>query len=82
VIFKMSLPSVREKALGKELLRRVFSFTKGFLCGTRQRAYLPSAEKKHSVKYLAFGKEPNFGSDRGSIILTISHLSTRFLFST
>jgi hypothetical protein len=32
-----SLPSVKNKTLGKELLRRVFSFTEGFLCGTRQR---------------------------------------------
>jgi hypothetical protein len=32
------LPSVGEKTLGKELLRRVFSFTEGFLRGTRQRA--------------------------------------------
>ena len=57
-----SLPSVKNKTLGKELLRRVFSFTEGFLRGTRQRDYLPSAQKKHSAKYLALGKEPNFGS--------------------
>jgi hypothetical protein len=31
-----SLPSVKNKTLGKELLRRVFSFTEGFLRGTRQ----------------------------------------------
>jgi hypothetical protein len=40
----------------------VFSFTESFLRGTRQRASLPSARKKHSTKYLAFGKEPNSGS--------------------
>jgi hypothetical protein len=40
-----SLPSVKNKTLGKELLRRVFSFTEGFLRGTRQRASLPSARK-------------------------------------
>jgi hypothetical protein len=34
-----SLPSVKNKTLGKELLRRVFSFTEGFLCGTRQRIW-------------------------------------------
>jgi hypothetical protein len=39
------LPSVKNKTLGKELLRRVFSFTEGFLRGTRQRASLPSARK-------------------------------------
>jgi hypothetical protein len=32
-----SLPSVKNKTLGKELIRRVFSFTEGFLRGTRQR---------------------------------------------
>jgi hypothetical protein len=41
-----SLPSVKNKTLGKELLRRVFSFTEGFLPGTRQRAFLPSARNK------------------------------------
>jgi hypothetical protein len=40
------LPSVKNKTLGKELLRRVFSFTEGFLRGTRQRASLPSARNK------------------------------------
>jgi hypothetical protein len=56
---KSSLPSVvfvtlgkepfaecQKKTLGKELLCRVFYFTEGFLCGTRQRASLPSARKK------------------------------------
>jgi hypothetical protein len=38
-----SLPSVKNKTLGKELLCRVFYFTEGFLRGTRQRASLPSA---------------------------------------
>jgi hypothetical protein len=47
---RASLPSVKLSSvifltLGKELLRRVFSFTEGFLRGTRQRAYLPSAQK-------------------------------------
>jgi hypothetical protein len=41
-----------QKTLGQEALRRVFAFTEGFLCGTRQRASLPSARKKHSAKYL------------------------------
>jgi hypothetical protein len=51
-----SLPSVKNKTLGKELLRRVFSFTESFLRGTRQRASLPSAQKNirqriwHSAK--------------------------------
>jgi hypothetical protein len=40
---RSSLPSVKNKTLGKEALRRVFSFTEGFLRGTRQRASLPSA---------------------------------------
>jgi hypothetical protein len=57
-----SLPSVKNKTLSKELLRRVFSFTEGFLRGTRQRASLSSARKKHSAKNLALGKEPNSGS--------------------
>jgi hypothetical protein len=58
-----SLPSVKNKTLGKELLRQVFSFTKGFLRGTRQRASLPSARKKHSAKNMTLGKEPNSGSE-------------------
>jgi hypothetical protein len=50
------LPSVKNKTLGKELYRWVFSFTEGFLCGTRQTASLSSAEKNtrqriwHSAK--------------------------------
>jgi hypothetical protein len=53
------LPSIKNKTLGKELLRRVFSFTEGFLHGTRQRS-----QKKHSAKNLALDKEPNSGSDQ------------------
>jgi hypothetical protein len=36
---------VSKKTLGKELFHRVFSFTEGFLHGTRQRNSLPSAQK-------------------------------------
>jgi hypothetical protein len=43
---KSSLPSVKNKTLGKELLRQVFYFIESFLRGTRQRASLPSARKK------------------------------------
>jgi hypothetical protein len=57
-----SLPSVKNKTLGKELFRRVFSFTEGFLRGTRQRALCRVPEIKHSAKNMALGKEPNFGS--------------------
>jgi hypothetical protein len=73
---KSSLPSVvfvtlgkelfaecQKKTLSKELLRRVFSFTEGFLCGTRQRALCRVPEIKHSAKNIALGKEPNSGSD-------------------
>jgi hypothetical protein len=52
-----SLPSVKNKTLGKELLCRVFYFTESFLCGTRQRAYLSSARKIHSAKYLVLDKK-------------------------
>jgi hypothetical protein len=41
----------------------VFSFTEGFLRGTRQRALCRVPEIKHSAKNLALGKEPNSGSD-------------------
>jgi hypothetical protein len=58
-----SLPSVKNKTLDKELLRRVFSFTEGFLRDTRQRASLPSARKKHSTKNMTLDKEPNSGSE-------------------
>jgi hypothetical protein len=45
-----SLPTVTKKPLGKEFFRRVFFLPRVFLRGTRQRAYLPSAKKKHSAK--------------------------------
>jgi hypothetical protein len=57
------LPSVKNKTLGKELLRRVFSFTESFLRGTRQRALCRVLEIKHSAKNMALGKEPNSGSE-------------------
>jgi hypothetical protein len=51
------LPSVKNKTLGKEFLRRVFSFTESFL-----RALCRVPEIKHSAKNMALGKEPNSGS--------------------
>jgi hypothetical protein len=42
----------------------VFSFTEGFLRGTRQRALCRVPEIKHSAKNMALGKEPNSGSVR------------------
>jgi hypothetical protein len=42
----------------------VFSFTEGFLCGTRQRALCRVPEIKYSAKNMALGKEANSGSDR------------------
>jgi hypothetical protein len=48
-----SLPNVKNKTLGKELLRRVFSFTEGFFA---------ECPKKHSAKNLTLGKEPNSSS--------------------
>jgi hypothetical protein len=59
---KSSLPSVVFVTLGKELLRRVFSFTEGFLCDTRQRALCRVPKIKHSAKNMALDKEPNSGS--------------------
>jgi hypothetical protein len=46
-----SLPSVKNKTLGKELLRRVFSFTEGFLRGTRQRIWHSAKSQIPVVKY-------------------------------
>jgi hypothetical protein len=40
----------------------VFSFTEGFLRGTRQKALCRVPEIKHSAKNMALGKEPNSGS--------------------
>jgi hypothetical protein len=56
----------------KHSAKSLFYFTDGFLRGTRQRAYLSSARKKHSVKYLALDKEPNSGivSNPKSILKT------------
>jgi hypothetical protein len=68
---KNSLPSVQNKTLDKEFVRRVFSFTEGFLCGTLQRASLPSARKKHSAKHLALRKEPNSGSAHSQPIVQL-----------
>jgi hypothetical protein len=63
-----------QKKLGKKTLCRVSKinrqrasspsvfFTEVFLCGTRQRACLLSAKKKHLTKNLALGKKPNSGS--------------------
>jgi hypothetical protein len=59
-----SLPSVKNKTLGKELLRRVFSFIEDFLRGTRQRALCRVPKIKRSAKNMALGKEPNSGSAR------------------
>jgi hypothetical protein len=40
----------------------VFSFTEGFLRGTRQRALCRVPEIKHSAKNMTLGKELNSGS--------------------
>jgi hypothetical protein len=40
----------------------VFSFTEGFLRGTRQKALCRVPEIKHSAKNMTLGKEPNSGS--------------------
>jgi hypothetical protein len=66
---KSSLPSVVFVTLGKELLRRVFSFTEGFLRGTRQRALCRVPEIKHSAKNMTLGKELNSGSAQGVRII-------------
>jgi hypothetical protein len=42
---KNSLPSVKNKTLGKEFLCRVF-FSESFLLGTRQKASLPKCPKE------------------------------------
>jgi hypothetical protein len=47
----------------------VFSFTEGFLRGTRQRALCRVPEIKHSAKNLALGKEPNSGSEYAANLL-------------
>jgi hypothetical protein len=62
------------KTLDIETLCRVFFFTEGFLLGTRQKASLPSARKKHSANYLTLGKEPNSGSVNIRIRLNILHV--------
>jgi hypothetical protein len=46
VIFKLSLPSVGEKTLGKEL------FAECCICDTRQRALCRVSKKRHSAKKL------------------------------
>jgi hypothetical protein len=70
------LPSVKNKTLGKELLRRVFSFTECFLRGTRQRGLCRVPEIKHSAKNMTLGKELNSGS--GGIVFSILVIEARF----
>jgi hypothetical protein len=76
---KSSLPSVKNKTLGKETLCRVSKIkhsSKGFFaeCFLLQRVFCVALgkellcrvpEKKHSGKHLALGKELNSGSDSG-----------------
>jgi hypothetical protein len=57
---KSSLPSAKNKTLGKQLLRRVFSFTEGFLRGTRQTTSLPSARQKILGKELGTRQRAKF----------------------
>jgi hypothetical protein len=73
------LPSVKNKTLGKELLRRVFSFTEGFLRGTRQRALCRVPEIKHSAKNMTLGKEPNSGSAGAEYIYKPQHRDWRVI---
>jgi hypothetical protein len=47
--------------LDKEFLRRVFSFTEVFYVALGKDLFC-RVPKKHSAKYLALGKEPNYGS--------------------
>jgi hypothetical protein len=54
------LPSAKNKTLGKQLLRRVFSFTEGFLRGTRQTTSLPSARQKILGKELGTRQRAKF----------------------
>jgi hypothetical protein len=68
MIFKLFLPSIQNKTLGKETLCQVSKikhsakslfaefFTEGFLLGTRQGSSLSVVKK-------TLGKEPNSGSD-------------------
>jgi hypothetical protein len=57
-----SLPSVKNKTLGKELLRRVFTFIEDFAWHS-VNIFFPECRKKHSVKNLALDKKSNSDSD-------------------
>jgi hypothetical protein len=62
----------QKKTLGKHSAKSFFAecfFIEGFLRGTRHKASLPSARKKHSAKNMALGKELNFGNVPNRIIL-------------
>jgi hypothetical protein len=54
----------------------VFSFTEGFLRGTRQRALCRVPEIKHSAKNMALDKEPNSGSVQSPIHTFYLYLNT------
>jgi hypothetical protein len=62
-----SLPSVKNKTLGKKLLRRVFSFTEGFFVALGKELICRVPEKKHSANNMALVKEPNSGSAGGGV---------------
>ena len=57
-----SLLSVKNKTLGKDLLRQVFSFTDGFFVWHSTKSFFTKCLKKHSAKYLALDKKTNSGS--------------------
>jgi hypothetical protein len=67
VIFKLSLSIVEKKHSAKSFFAECLLLPRVVLCGTRQRAFLPSARNKHSAKYLVLGKEPNSGSGCGQV---------------
>jgi hypothetical protein len=58
-----SLPSVKNKTLGKKLLRRVFFLPKVFCVALVKELLCRVPEIKHSTKNMALGKEPNSDSD-------------------
>jgi hypothetical protein len=77
---RSSLSSVKNKTLGKELLRRVFSFTEGFFVTLGKELLCRVPEKKHSAKYLVLGKEPNSGSEVAPRLEQIQQLLWGLLF--
>jgi hypothetical protein len=71
VFFKLSLPNVEKSIRQRSSLPSVKKSTRQRVaeCFLLLKVFCLVPEKKHSAKYLALDKEPNFSSDCSSFVL-------------